>query len=225
MPQYLYETHLHTAEVSGCARAKAAEGVRLYAEAGYDGIVVTDHFIPEVMYREGVSWEQALHDFLSGYRAAKEAGERLPAGKRLTVLWGIELRFFSHGNDYLVYGVTEQFLLDNPDILKMGMQMFMPLARKNGLLIYQAHPFRNGMQIVSPALIDGIETYNGNLRHDSRNEFAAEWAKRYSRLALSGSDFHEPGDEARGGIYTTEPVTDNASLLAALRGDIVLKVT
>lgn len=36
----------------------------------------------------------------------------------------------------------------------------------------QAHPFRNGLKIVDPKHLDGIETYNGNPRHDSRNEIA-----------------------------------------------------
>ena len=41
---YKYETHLHTSETSACAVSSAGDMVRAYADAGYTGIVVTDHF-------------------------------------------------------------------------------------------------------------------------------------------------------------------------------------
>lgn len=41
---FRYETHLHTAEGSGCASASGAEQARRYKALGYDGIIVTDHF-------------------------------------------------------------------------------------------------------------------------------------------------------------------------------------
>ena len=39
------DLHVHTSEVSGCGKVPAAEMVRLYHEAGYDAIVITDHLI------------------------------------------------------------------------------------------------------------------------------------------------------------------------------------
>ena len=41
---YLYETHMHTKEGSACGRDNAADIVRAYKEAGYAGVIVTDHF-------------------------------------------------------------------------------------------------------------------------------------------------------------------------------------
>ena len=43
--KYRYETHMHTAEGSRCARAAAEEQVRFYKDRGYDGICITDHFL------------------------------------------------------------------------------------------------------------------------------------------------------------------------------------
>lgn len=40
------EAHLHTAEVSTCAKDKAADIVAACHEKGYGAIVVTDHYIP-----------------------------------------------------------------------------------------------------------------------------------------------------------------------------------
>jgi hypothetical protein len=41
---YLYETHLHTAQVSGCASVPGQDYIKYYKDAGYTGIFVTDHF-------------------------------------------------------------------------------------------------------------------------------------------------------------------------------------
>ena len=45
MTEYLWETHMHTSETSRCARSPAAKMVAAYKDAGYHGIVVTDHFL------------------------------------------------------------------------------------------------------------------------------------------------------------------------------------
>lgn len=42
--RYLYETHMHTSEASACAGSTGAQMARAYKEAGYTGIIVTDHF-------------------------------------------------------------------------------------------------------------------------------------------------------------------------------------
>ena len=44
---YKYETHLHTREGSACASATGGEMVRAHIEAGYSGMIVTDHFLTE----------------------------------------------------------------------------------------------------------------------------------------------------------------------------------
>ena len=44
MDGYLYETHMHTSEGSACGQSAGAEMARAYAENGYTGIIVTDHF-------------------------------------------------------------------------------------------------------------------------------------------------------------------------------------
>jgi hypothetical protein len=41
---YRYETHLHTCQGSLCGRSTGAEHARFYKEAGYQGVIITDHF-------------------------------------------------------------------------------------------------------------------------------------------------------------------------------------
>ena len=45
MASYKYELHSHTKECDRGSQLSAGELVRLYKDAGYDGIVITDHYI------------------------------------------------------------------------------------------------------------------------------------------------------------------------------------
>ena len=139
------------------------------------------------------------------------------AGYRLNVILGCELRFEGSINDYLIYGITEEFLRNNPELHKMSLHSFVDLAHENGLLVIQAHPFRNGITIVNPALLDGMETFNGTPSYDGRIRVAEEWAKHYGLIRTSGSDFHNPDQRGYGGILTSAAIRTGEELVAILR--------
>ena len=44
MEKFLLDMHMHTKETSSCGEVPAAEVGRLYKEAGYQGIMITDHY-------------------------------------------------------------------------------------------------------------------------------------------------------------------------------------
>jgi len=202
---YRFEIHCHTAESSSCGRVKAERLVELYVQAGYDGVVITDHLNPDnprtLLERDGapVTFENQVQRLLEGYRKARAA-----AGERLVVLYGTELRFANDPNDYLVYGMSEEMLLEHPDIVSWGIQKFSQFAREHGLLVIHAHPFRNNMRVIDPKWVDMVEVYNGHPRHNSRNELALLWARMHGKPGSAGSDFHQEGDEARGGVLLPE---------------------
>lgn len=217
MPVFLTELHAHTAETSRCAHNSAETLVDAYLAKGFRTVVITDHLSESTFEAKealDAPWNEKVDIFLKGYRAAKAY-----AGERLHILLGMELRFAQKGNinDYLVYGVTEDFLRNNGDLLKMRLASFSRLAHKNGLLIFQAHPFRNDMKIVNPDFLDGVEVFNGCVRHDSRNEIALHWAQLHGLLGTSGSDYHQTGDEGRGGIQTQAPIQSSNELLSVLK--------
>ena len=218
MERYLTELHAHTAETSRCAKDSAKIAVENYLQAGYSTLVTTDHLSPstfEAYKADSLSWNDKVDIFLKGHRAAKAAAEHTD----LTVLLGMELRFNRKNsiNDYLVYGVTEEFLRKNGDLLEIRLSAFSELAHKNGLLIFQAHPFRNGMTVVKPEYLDGYEIYNACVRHNSRNGIAEKWARLHKKAGTSGSDYHQTEDTARGGIVTAQKIESNDMLLSVLR--------
>ena len=198
---YRIEIHCHTAESSPCATVPAAEGMALYAQNGYQGVSVSDHFSRSVCGApEGQDWESVVERFLGGYRTAKAKERRLG----IDIFLGMELRFPGNEDDFLIFGLTEAFILEHPWLYELDLARFAPIAHAAGLLIVQAHPFRTVCNRADPALLDGVEVWNGNPRHDSHNDLAEAWCREYGLLPTAGSDFHEPGDPQTCGLLLPE---------------------
>ena len=219
MPTYLTELHAHTKESSTCADLAAREVAERYIAEGYTTVVVTNHYNAYNLELGGEEWQGQIDHHLAGYRAMKEY-----AKDRLCVLLGSELRFTESDNDYLVFGIDEEFLIKHPSLHLSDLKTFSSFARLHGLLLIQAHPFRNVMKVMHPEYLDGIEVFNGHSGHHSRNDIAMAWAKKYGLLPTSGSDFHHPTQHGCGGIITNRPIRSIEELLCVLKsGDYSLR--
>ena len=211
---YLFDLHVHTSESSRCGRTSAADVVERYIGLEYDGICITDHMNKFCMDRRSGTHEEKVASFLEGYRRAREA-----AGDRLKVILGMELEFLENDNEYLVFGFDEDFLFENNVYEIESLEDFRPFADEHKLAVFQAHPFREGMCIKEPKLLDGIEVYNGHGGHDSANEIAYHWAKRYGLRMSSSSDYHYTTDMEPGGVIFKSFPVDSADLAAKLLAD------
>ena len=221
---YKTELHCHTKEASACGKELPEYVVERYLDAGYTSLVLTNHInaatftskrYAEYLEERGVAdcWSTKIDFYVRDYDRMLEASKG-----RLNVILGLELRLVCDSfNDYLIYGVTEEWLRNSECFMSIKIEELSDYVRKSGLLIYQAHPFRNGMTVVDPTLLDGYEVYNGNIGHDSRNPIAEAWAKRYNKLGISGSDFHRAVHQTNSGIITDSPITSNEELLNVLR--------
>jgi hypothetical protein len=213
------ELHLHSAPVSACAKAYPEEIVQAYLEHGYDTIVLTNHFSRFTFKNKRIGdlsdlpWEEKVDYYMKGYHELKQAAE----GK-LDVIFGCELRSNIDENDYLIYGLDEDFLRRNEDLYDLPTAEVSARVRAAGFLFLQAHPFRDNMMMVNPQYLDGIEIFNGNPQQDSRNDIARIWADRFGLIGTSGSDYHKTVEGAfAGGILTDERITSNEQLLEILR--------
>ena len=206
------ETHCHTSEVSGCSRLPAVQLVTQLKRSGYGGAVITDHFHHGYFDRLTGSWTQKIDCFLSGYRAACEAGAQ--AG--LHIYCGLEFRTTTSDNDYLLFGAAPELLYSTPELHRYTIPQLRALADREGLLLVQAHPFRTGLTREDPALLDGVEVFNGNARHDSHNDDALRFARENGLLFFSGSDHHETEDRGRGGMVLPREPKDEADLVRLL---------
>lgn len=216
MAIYLYDVHTHTCEVSKCGQMPAAEVVRFYAEAGYDGLVVTDHLSRRSFdHMPDATWDEKIDLFMTGYKAASEEAKKHPG---FTVLLGCEIRLDIHeDNDYLVYGIDEAFLRNVPNLLQLSFAELSDLIHEHGYLIVQAHPFREDMCVSDWTKLDGVEVFNGNVSHNSNDSIANAWADLHHLIKTSGSDFHGIWGKKTGGLVTQFPVDSNEVLLSTLR--------
>ncbi len=206
---YLYELHMHTAETSHCGHVPAAEQVRVYHELGYTGLCVTDHLHMGYIrdYPHPDDWEACVEYWLTGYRAAKAAGDALG----MDVLLGAELRFPENDSDYLVYGIDEAWLKNNPYMMACDHKAFFD-RYKDEVLIIHAHPYRNCDEVFWDS-VHGTEIANSNPRHDSRNELAfAYWKAHPSMYATAGSDAHRTGDQGRAAMVVENRIRDSFAL-------------
>jgi len=196
---YKYETHLHTLQGSACASSSANEYVKAYYDAGYSGFFVTDHFFGgNTAVPKDKDWKTRVHLYCSGYESALVTAEKFNEENDLTgtdkefkVFFGIEQTF--DGDDYLIYGLTKEWLLDHPEIEKMRHQQLFELLNSVGGLVIQAHPFRfRGYQQamhIHPRDVHGVEIYNAGNKPEE-NYLAEIYANQYNFPMTSGSDIH-----------------------------------
>lgn len=132
------EMHAHDCEVSQCAVITAKDLVDGYKDAGYDGIVITNHFDQMTLHILGATPEEQWKAYMRGYELAKEEGERVG----LTVILGMEVRLNCGPEDFLVYGATEEFIREHMDLCGCSQKELYEICQENGCVLVQAHPFQ-----------------------------------------------------------------------------------
>ena len=169
---YRYEMHIHSFEGSACGKSPAAEMVRAFAAAGYDGFVLTDHSVcGNCRADRDLPWEGRIAGYRDAYLAAKAVGD----GIGFTVLFGWEHHYasgewgpiYGHGKEVLTYGISPEFLLAHPEIDSCSLPEYVDLVHSVGGLVVHAHPYRVRNYIdpsIPPAFtnLDGIEIYNAS---------------------------------------------------------------
>ncbi|GMO50231.1 MAG: hypothetical protein Pg6C_13700 [Treponemataceae bacterium] len=222
MGVFRYDIHTHTKETSLCGKISAEDLVSQYIALNYNGIVITDHLHDEWVSSQASGspsgkggWNACVDAYLKGYRAAKEFASRISRGS-FDVLFGIELRYPENENDYLIYGIDEQFLRDNPYPYRSSPREFFE-SHGSKTLIIQAHPFRDGCHPAPVRFLHGIEVFNGNPRHDNRNARSLALAQKNPQLLQTcASDTHQSGDAGRAAMLFDKRVTDSRGLLSEL---------
>lgn len=208
MEQFRYEIHCHTSQGSLCGQFTGAQLAEYYAERGYQGVIITDHFFNgNCAISPALSWEERVERFFDGYEEAKKVGDRLG----LQVFYGWEYNYLT--TELLTYGLDKQWLIDNPDILSVSVEEYCERVHKAGGFLVHAHPFREREYIsylrLLPNYVDAIETVNA-AHHlfpefDKRADF---YADSYRLRKLVGSDFHFVWPGGLCAVDFEEPLVD-----------------
>lgn len=209
--QYKTELHMHTAPASGCSEVPPQSAVQIYADLGYDSIVICNHFYDGMRFRENK--KKCIEAYLADYDVAVDAGEKYG----INVILGCEMRFTENANDYLLFGMDRDFLDFAYESLDMGIEEFSKQFRGDGRLLIQAHPFRNGMTEVPPEYLDGIETFNMHPNHNSRVAVAAKYARKHNLIPTVGTDFHHCGHEGLAALLTETEIKTSHDIVNVLR--------
>ena len=213
---FKYETHLHTAPVSRCAKATVRETVEFYKSAGYDGIFITNHFLDGNLNMErSRSYEERLAFFFSDYEEAAVIGRELG----IKVFPGVELSY--SGTDFLIYGLDKDWYFRHPEIMEMKKSQELDFMRSEGALVIQAHPFREAGYIdhirLFPRNIEGVEIINAE-RTDFENRMARIYAEEYGLLVTAGSDNHVASRARRlAGMMSNTPINSVQDYIDAVR--------
>ena len=219
---YRIELHAHTGPASPCGKASPEEAVHLYLDAGFDGMVITNHF-SRASYGN-ISREEMVGAHLSDYTRACKAAE----GTKLKIYFGAEVRFDENANDYLLFGVDQPLLEKVYDYLDKGLAAFRAEVKLPDSVFIQAHPFRDVCTPADPALLDGVEVFNMHPNHNSRPALAALYAKENGlSLTTAGTDFHHvrPGYIAAAALRCRALPEDSFGVAKLLRsGDYIFEI-
>lgn len=220
--KYLYETHLHTVQGSSCGKARGRDYIRRYKDMGYAGIIVTDHFFNgNTAVDRDMPWERWVEGYCRGYEEARREGEK--AG--LDVFFGWEETF--DGDDYLVYGLGKEWLLEYPEAVNWSVPEQYREVRKYGGCVVQAHPFRDRAYIpciyLSPRWVDAVEVVNGG-NDPSFDALAMHYARSLNLPVTAGSDIHGTDQLETGpvcGVYLDKKMETIQDYVQAIRENAI----
>lgn len=219
--KYRIELHAHTSPASGCSQILPEEMVLTYKNLGYNAVAITNHFIYQT---KGIEKEEYIYRFMRDFDETRKYGDELG----IKVYLGAEIRFTECDNDYLVFGVNKEMLLEIYDLLPLGLENFRKNYKMPDSVFVQAHPMRDGMQPIDTSLLDGVEVFNMHPGHNSRVGMAAVNAKNDGiGIITAGSDFHHPNVNHEGvaALRSTSLPEDTFGLAKILKkGDYLLEI-
>ena len=201
------DAHVHSAGVSRCAQKTVEELIDQKIDEGYDGAVLVNHCQPWYYVPHKAGNEQyvrsVLDEYARGQAYAKERGFRLYLGLEVTIL----NPFYS---DWLLYGVTEAFLLEAPALYILSQSELFERCERHGVVLVQAHPFRGYLDLPTRgvgefAFLHGLEI-NCSLKDLPHVQKVLEIAQKQHKLVVCGTDFHGKATRGHvlGGIFVPE---------------------
>lgn len=227
--KYRIEMHTHSKPASPCGSASPEELAEIYSKKNYDAVVLSNHYAGTYSKftsakLENPPREEFADSYLEDFRSFEKACEKYG----ITAILGAEIRFDENLNDYLIYGVDRDILLDVYDYFPKGLEAYRREVSLDRSVFIQAHPFRDGMTLVDASLLDGIETFNMHPEQNSRVGLAVRYAGQQGvKIKTAGSDFHRKGRDFEGVAALRAKVLpkDSFELAEILKsGDYVLEI-
>lgn len=218
------EAHCHIFGGSRCAKADDDYVLSAYKNAGYDGIVVTNHYTPvcSIAY-QGTNHEEKVNYWFNLIDSFREKAKNY--GIKIFYAGEVDLiKEDGFRTEFMVIGLTKEFLLKHDKIATYNQQKLFELCEENGFFMYQTHPFRKGVKVADPRFMHGAEAFNGHFHHDNNNALAVKFCEENKLVKLSGSDFHDYGQRPLGGLILPEIKNEKEYINALLKNNYSLIV-
>lgn len=204
---------MHTCQSSACAENTGSQMAIACKEAGYQGIIVTDHFWGgNTAIDRKLPWRDWAEQFCQGFFDAEKQGKQID----LDVFFGWESGY--NGTEFLIYGLSPAWLIEHEEIRDATIQEQFEIVHKYDGLVVHAHPYREEPYIkeirLFPEYVDAVETINAthsnhlSTSHNNPqyNVLALEYAEKYKFPQTAGSDIHSTR-LFMGGMYFQERLT------------------
>ncbi len=216
---YKYEMHQHTAACSLCAEADTKELIKALHDAGFQGVVLTNHFYHgNTAIKRDIPWERFCEAYKTDYEIAKKEAKKY----KMDVIFGIE-EGIGNGKEVLIYGLTPKQIIKHHELRNGGLENISAVVHKEGGLVFQAHPFRVRDYIKEPyekvplKYLDGFESINRGNRPES-NQMAIEYAEKNNLPQIAGSDSHSLDiNIPRFGIICNRRIKNGKQLVRVLK--------
>ena len=217
---FKYDLHVHSIGASACGHDTVCEMMKRYKEIGFTGFALTNHFLHGYTgVDRSLSWRDYVKEYSKYYYDALETAQKLD----FDLISGLEEKYDA-GKEILVYGITPETLLANPQLEAMDINIWSNTVRQNDGFIAYAHPFRNRAYIPDPyampdiSLVDGIEAYN-YCNDPCDNELAVKTFKNSGKITIAGGDLHSVNFNDTFGIITQNRIKNTTDLAQTLKNN------
>ena len=215
----LVDMHAHTAGISVCCQAPAEKIVADAKAVGLDGIILTNHYQESYITEKGI--DELVERYIAEYHYTKECGEKIG----LKVFFGLEVTMNeNHRNHMLVYGITEDYLWENPALFALSLPELSDTVHRGGGVLVQGHPYRDGAVPLDPAYLDGIEINCHPLYRNAHSAELEEIATKAGIMLTCGGDYHADAYRAHCGAYLPDSVQDIHDIAEFVRSSKSVKL-
>lgn len=203
----LADLHAHSSGISKCCRIPFEEVINQARRHGMECIVLTNHY--QKSYIEDGDAIGFAKRYIEEYHKARDYGKTVD----FTVIFGIEVTMEKYPAVHmLIYGVPEEFLLENPCVFDLTQEELYELVKSYGGILVQAHPFRNGATVLDVNFLDGIEINCHPLYKKSYAEELIKIAEENNLALTCGGDFHADTYRPQCGMYLPDCLFDTFEL-------------
>ncbi len=183
------EMHTHSQGASVCADVTDKQFIDQMLNSDVQAFVLVNHINSAFRTYPGQTYKEKIDYYLSRFDDLKALANSVG----IKVFLGAEIVALTDDGqhqEFILLGFDRKFLYEHELVNKYDQQGLFELATKNGLFMYQTHPFRVGEKLGNPKFMHGAEAFNGHYHHDNNNEKTLEFCEKHSLIKLVGNDYH-----------------------------------